>query len=148
MQSQCIQVDSCHSSDCESPPPDGAFQVSSCRQSDGLQMEAAVCVLPQGHSTRPLLRHCFSASLETSLSLFLHHLTSQAVETDGSHGNSDSYSAFTCMERASVEGLYVSVSRIIISGDNRLDQDEAILTSMEFFIRESCICVSNEHSCT
>lgn len=74
------------------------------------------------------------------------HLT--GCSTDGSHGNSDSYSAFTRMERASVEGLYVSLSLIIISGDNRLDQDEATLTSMEFFIRESCICVNNEHSCT
>lgn len=59
------------------------------------------------------------------------HLT--ACSTDGSHGNSDNYSAFTRMERASVEGLYVSVSLIIISGDNRLDQNEATLTSMEFF---------------
>lgn len=62
-----------------SPPPDGAFQVSGCSQSDGVQMEVAVCVLPRGHSTRPLLRHCFSASLEASLTLFLHHLTSQAA---------------------------------------------------------------------
>lgn len=72
-------MESCYSSDRKSPPPDGAFQVSSCRQSNGLQMEDAVCVLSQGHSTRPLLRHSFSASLEASLRLFFYHLTSQAV---------------------------------------------------------------------
>lgn len=125
MQSQSVQVDSCHSSDRKSPPPDGAFQVSGCRQSNGLQMEDAACVLPRGsfHTTSaPSLFFCLIRSLSPALPPSS-RLT--GCSADGGRGHSDSYSTCTRMERASVEGLYVSVSICIISGDNWPDQDDS-----------------------
>lgn len=47
--------------------------------SEGLQMEDAVNVLSQGHSSRPLLQLRFSASLQTSPVVFFCDLTSPAA---------------------------------------------------------------------
>lgn len=127
--------------DRKSPPADGAFQVSSCRQSNGLQMEE--CVLPQGQSTRPLLRHCFSASLETSLALLLHHLTSQAAPQMAAMATRTA-TVHLHAWRERVEHVEVTVCFcVFVSEDNSPDEDGATLTSMWSFTRERCICDHN-----
>lgn len=136
-----MQVDSFCSLDQEFPLPGWAFQVSSCRQSDGLQMADAVGVLPQGHSTRPLLHHCFSASLETSpVFPSSSHLT--GCSTDGSQG--DNYGRFIRMGRASVDRQCVSVLILLISLGNWP------ISWCDTTFHQSCetyICVSNEWLC-
>ena len=131
-----MQMDTCLSNVHESSAPDKAFQVSSCRLSNSLQMEDSVCVLPEGHSGRPLLHHCFSASLETFLLLFLYHLTSQAVrQMAAMAAQTATVHLYSWRELLLIVVDCVSVFICLISVDNWPYQDEMTpLTTMGFFI--------------
>lgn len=98
---------------------------------DGLQMDDAVCVLPHGHSTWLMLRHYFSASLETSLPLFLHHLTSQAVQQMAAMA---SQTATIYLHAWRERGLRDRVLIFLISEDNWPISGWSNMTIINYFL--------------